>query len=136
MKIIKYVLILFSVFSISCNNSTEPNYFNSQNFSIGIINFNKELVATEVNKLLADLNPKTTSYDPTGNRENISTLVNRINSKCENISAELFCFACIETYPPQSEILLTADSIGVSVNRTIDILTPSKEKLSFVGIHK
>jgi hypothetical protein len=63
-------------------------------------------------------------------------LVNRINSKCENISAELICYACIETYPPQSEILLTTDSVGASINRTIDILTPSKDKLSFVRIHK
>ncbi len=137
MKIIKFVLGLFTFFFfISCNSCTEPNYFSSQDFYMGIINIDQKLTAAEANKLLSDLFPKTSSNDPYGHRENISTFINRINSECDNISAELICYACILTYPPQSEILLTADSAGVSVNRTIDILTSSEDKLSFVRIHE
>ena len=137
MKIIKFVLGLFTFFFfISCNSSTEPNYFSSQDFSMGIINIDQDLAATEANKLLSDLFPKTSSNDRYGHMENISTFINRINSECDNISAELICYACIKTYPPQSEILLTTDSASVSVNRTIDILTSSEVKLSFVRIHE
>jgi len=137
MKIIKFVLGLFLFFFfISCNSSTEPNAFSSQDFYMGIINIDQELAAAEANKLLYDLFPKISSNDPYGHRENISTFINRINSECDNISAELICYARIKTYPPQSEILLTTDSAGVSVNRTIDLLTSSEDKLSFVRIHE
>jgi len=103
---------------------------------MGIINIDQELVAAEANILLSDLFPKTSSNDTYGHRENILTFINRINSECDNISAELICYACIKTYPPQSEILLTTDSAGVSVNRTIDLLTSSEDRLSFVRIHE
>ncbi len=66
----------------------------------------------------------------------IRKFINRINAECDNISAELICYACIKTSPPQSEILLTTDSASISVNRTLDILTSSEEKLSFVRIHE
>ena len=137
MKIIKFVLIFFTfLFFFSCNSSTEPNNFSNKDFSIGIINMDQGLVATETNKLLSDLFPKISSDDPYGQRENISTFIDRINSKCDNISAELICYACILTYPPQSEILLTTDSASVSITRTIDISTSSEDKLSFVRIHE
>ncbi len=64
------MLVLFTFFFfISCNSSTEPNYFSSQDFSVGVINFDQDLAAAEANKLLSDLFPKTSSDDPYGHKE-------------------------------------------------------------------
>lgn len=108
---------------------------NCDNLRSAVININSEIVEAEINKLTGDLFPR--KPDEEGNQsENISLLISRINQSCDEISAELSCYACIETYPPQSEIIITTDSIGIPIKRIIDILTPSDNILKCVGIHK
>ncbi|MEJ2054330.1 MAG: hypothetical protein P8X42_10450 [Calditrichaceae bacterium] len=85
---------------------------------------------------MSDLKPHSSDKDSRGQFENITTLIKRINSNCDDITSELFCYACIETLPPQSEIILTADSSGTSINRIIDILTPADDKLQCLRVHR
>jgi len=137
MKILEFVLVIFLFsFFVSCENNSEPEDLNCEKFSTGIVNLDQEIVSEELSKILSDLNPKITSTDKLGHENNLSTLIDRINSQCGNIKSELICYACIETYPLQSEIKVTTDSLGISVYRIIDILTSSEKKLSFVRIHK
>jgi len=136
MKIKFLIFLLFQIaIIISCENNNEPEPPNYESLATSIINFDQEIVSEEFNKLLTDMSPHITSDDPLGHENNFSTLIDRINSQCENINAELLCYACIKTYPAQSEIKLTTDSSGVFIYRIIDILTSSEKKLFFVRIH-
>jgi hypothetical protein len=83
---------------------------------------------------MQDLNATPTNTDETGHSKNFEILINRIN-RCEDIRAEMLCYACIKTNPLQTELLIRADSSGVSVTRIIDISTPKDGKLEFAGIH-
>jgi hypothetical protein len=99
-----------------------------------LLNYNNDIINTEITKLVVDLNPAPTNTDDIGHLINLEILLNRI-IKCDAVSAELICYACIKTYPAQSEILVTSDSMGFFVQRIIDIRTPEDGKLAFAGIH-
>ena len=141
---LKYVFILFIVlcfFILSCQKDTDMlsvTWYNMDcdNLRMGIINRDNDIVKFEINKLTIDLHPKVTDNDRFGHAENLDLLINRLNIHCDNISSELICYACIETNPPQSEILVTTDSAGTMVNRVIDISTPDDDILSHVRMHR
>lgn len=81
------------------------------------------------------LTPKHSVVDPLGHRENLRELIERINSGSPQITADLICYACIKTNPPQSEIFIKVDSSGVTVERVIDIRTPVDDILTSLGVH-
>ena len=137
MKTKIFVLFLLPIlFLISCENSTEPEPMDSEKFIAGIIDLNNDLVSEEINKILSDLTPRHTSNDGYGHKNNFTTLIDRINTQCENVEAQLRCYACIETYPPQSEIEIITDSSGIQIRRVIDITTPADKRLFFNSVHK
>lgn len=131
----KYLILVVLVLVISCNNSSEPDALNCKSLAQGLVIQDTELVKAEISKLISDLEPKITNNDKFGHKENLSTLVNRINSQCSIINSEIICYACIETNPPQSEISVITDSSGISVRRVLDILTSSDQQLSIIRIH-
>ena len=96
----------------------------------GLLNFNEDMVNQEINKLTADLEPVDGDHS-----KNLDTLIGRIGDENPNFKIELLCYACIETLPPQSEILITLDSSGVQVDRIIDITTPDGGLLKSRGMH-
>ena len=108
---------------------------NCENLKEGIIYLNTQLVTTEINKLTIDLEPKVNQNDEFGHRENLNILINLLNSNCDSINFELICYACIETLPLQSEILVSIDSVGTIVKRVVDILTPNTDVLNCIRIH-
>ena len=140
-RIINFIFILIFVFCISScdkavNNPDDLENIDCDNLKVGIINIDSRIVKSEINKLVTDLKPIKTTSDNIGHKENIKLLINRLNTQCNNINAELICYACIETNPPQSEILVTTDSVGIPINRVIDILTPADSNLNCVRIHE
>jgi hypothetical protein len=130
-------IILFSFFP-TCKKvfETDFNQPNCDNLTDGLINLDSKMLCSEISKLMSDLHPSTSSDDKFGHRENLNLLIERINNSCENVSAELLCYACIETLPPQSEIKLSTDSSGVEIGRILDILTPEDNVLSCIRLHK
>jgi len=140
MSIINLATTLFIIFCVSsCDKTVDPDgnfeKVNCDSLNAGIINTDSRIVKSEVNKLVTDLKPKVTANDRFGHKENLSILINRLNMQCTSITAELICYACIYTNPPQSEILVSTDSIGVTIKRIIDISTPEDAILSCVRIH-
>ena len=109
---------------------------NCDNLRTGIMTTDSQIVKLEVDKLLIDLQPSVTSEDALGHRQNINTFINRLITQCDGLDAELLCYACILTNPPQSEIRVTIDSAGTQIGRTIDILTPEDLKLNCMNIHR
>jgi hypothetical protein len=88
----------------------------------------------EISKLTDDLTPMPIAGDTFGQLNNLDKLIDRI-SKCGNVTAELRCYACIYTNPPQSELILKTDSSGKQIQRVMDISTSNKESLKFGGLH-
>ena len=130
-------LIIPCCFLSTCKKILDSNFYqvNSENLQNGIINCNSEIICTEITKLLLDLKPDPNTEDKFGHRENLIILVERINNICDNVSAELLCYACIYTLPPQSEVKLSSDSSGVEIARILDIKTPEDDVLSCVRLH-
>ena len=139
MKTISFTLFFILIIFNGCSTPNENDILlelHCHNLQEGIINTDSEIVGEEINKILSDLDPKNKPDDTIGHKENFEILISRINSKCENINAELLCYACIKTLPPQTEIILATDSSGVLIFRTIDISTPENGVLRFIRIHR
>lgn len=102
----------------------------------GLHDLDSEMVADALAGLLDDLTPNATSHDPLGHRQNLELVVDRISQECPGVEAELLCYACIYTNPPQSELLVTMDSIDTQVTRILDIATPDDARLVVVRVHR
>jgi hypothetical protein len=125
--------ILFLVVLSSCTKDKIES-IDCELLTEALVNYNDEILKAEVDKLTIDLKPDVGSNDIYGHSKNLNTLIDRLNTGC-NIEASLFCYACIQTLPPQSEISILVDSSGTEVCRIIDISTPEDEILKFSGIH-
>ncbi len=141
MKIKNYAFILFFIVCISsCDKAVDDSdndweNLDCDNLKTGIINMDSDIVKFEINKLVTDLKPVKTDSDHIGQKQNLDLLIERLNTQCDNVSTELICYACIETNPEQSEILVTTDSVGTTIDRVVDISTPDDDILYCVGIH-
>jgi len=120
-----------------CDDSVrnEVIEINCSNLKTGLIIKNQEKIGIEMDKLTENLPPDPTKSDPIGHSENLTIITQSIHS-CDELEAEIFCYACVETNPPQSEIMIQMDSAGVKIERIIDISTPSDKILKFSGIHQ
>lgn len=127
------IVLMVIVFNSCDNENTEPN-IDWNAFKGGVIQKDKLMIEKEISKLLINTNAKPNDNDLIGQKENINNLISEI-SKSKILNADLFCYACIKTYPAQSEITITTDSSGVSIKRIIDILTPNDNNLKFLNIH-
>lgn len=130
--------ILFIALGCEEIREEDENLYNEINCSKledGLINRDREKIGTEIDKLTKDLLPKPTPDDQTGQSKNLDLLTQRLNKNCENLAVTIFCYACIYTNPPQSELVIQLDSSGVRIERWIDIGTSSKHPLVFNGIH-
>ena len=132
------LLIFFTVLTLSCDDliNHEIETIDCSNLQTGIIDMNSQIVCLEINKLAKDLEPQISGSDRFGHKQNLDKLIERINTQCGEVTAELICYACIETNPPQSEILVTTDSSGTLIYRTLDINTPDDDILSCMRVHK
>jgi hypothetical protein len=89
-----------------------------------------------VNRLTADLTAQSaTATDPDGHHNTYLTLIDRLNDECD-INATGVCYACIDTYPPQSEIKLTILLGTHSVTRIIDLWPNQQGKFVCIGMHE
>lgn len=100
-----------------------------------LVHYDNQALKAEVDKLTVGLTPQPTEDDRIGHRKNLNTLIDRLNAQCKQVEASLFCYACVETLPLQSEITVLVDSAGTQVCRMIDIVTPEEEALSYSGVH-
>jgi hypothetical protein len=132
MRTLIFILALIAI--NTCEQEDPQPIVDWEAFKTGVIQKDISIIEKEISKLLINTLATPTSSDPIGQKINIGILVQSINGS-NKIAAELFCYACIKTYPSQSEILLTTDSSGISVRRIIDIRTSEDSILAFVNIH-
>lgn len=127
-------IVLLSAFSACDKNDISPNAtVDWSTLKNGVIDKDNSKVGPEISKLLTGSEPDPTGNDEIGQKANIEKLIREIN-KSSVLVAELICYACIETLPPQTEIRLTALG-GVPVTRVIDISTHDDGILKYSAIH-
>ena len=93
---------------------------------------NLEIAKPNLESLLIDYSPEPTSEDPIGHEQNLNDFIQELNEECD-LEASLVCYACIETFPEQSEVRVMLDSSGILVSSIVDIVT--SEKLTVREIH-
>jgi hypothetical protein len=138
MKKIFGVIFIFYLLTILCcdkEDSLTQSGINCKLLKQGLIQLDNELVKAEISKVLIDLTPKPSYFDSTGHLLNFGILFSRIE-QCDNISCDLDCYCCLQTYPPISTILIKTDSSGIKISRTLYILTPSTDTLKFSTVQR
>lgn len=119
---------------ISCEKQ-EIESIDCDVFITGLSTMNESIIKSEIEKLTVDLKPHPSDEDILGHSGNLQTLIDRLNDGCDTYTASLICYACIETYPAQSEILIEFYMNSRKYDVTIDIHTPENDILRFAGIH-
>jgi len=133
------ILMATLVFSLTCSKLFDPvegiGVVDCAQLNKGLVRMSSDSVATQVNKFTVDLRPISTEEDPWGQEKNLNELIGRLNKNCPDLNAERICYACIKTNPPQSEIMVQADSSGTMVHRVLDILTPDDRTIECIRVH-
>lgn len=120
---------------LSCEEREVEPTLDCSNLKTGLINNDQRMVGNEIDKLCVDLEAKVTETDEWGHKENMNTLVDRLNQDC-NVEAILLHYATIKTNPPQSEISISVTSNTNTFTRVIDILNDEKSILKFSRMHE
>ena len=129
-------LVLLASLFFACQDDDAPSTsINCGSLEEGLIQVNEELVEEEINAICEAYPPAPTSNDPQGHEVNLDDMVSVLNENCGSFTTTLGCYACLESYPPQSVINFTLDSSGVEVQRTIRLLTPSDDVMTFLAVN-
>ena len=130
--ILLFLLLLFS--SCKVEIDIQPN-INCKNLEFALISENDTLMSSEINGLTIDLFPNPIQGDKIGHSNNLDVLVDRLNNNCDNLIATVFCYACIKTDPPQSELIIEVDYDSIQIKKVIDIVTSDGRILKAVSMH-
>lgn len=125
------LIIILVVVLVSCNKE-EVQDIDCEKFYTASLTVDEKTLKDEIEKLTVDLSPAPIPEDPLGQMSNLKVLVDRLNENCDNYTASINCYACIETFPAQSEILLEFTD---GHNIIIDLHTSEKDILRFAGAH-
>ncbi len=129
-----FLLLFISAALISCKKQQSNTEMDCEQFKQGILAGSEDRVKAEIEKLCQDLLPAVTVSDEWGHRNNFIKLAQRISQQCR-VEANVDCYACIKTLPPQTEIVVSFMNNGVLVKKILDITTSSTNKLAFLKMH-
>ncbi len=85
-----------------------------------------------LNPILGQHLPFITSTDDYGNLLNMNKFVDDLNETCTEMTFELLCYACIETFPPLSELQI---NFADSTSTILDIVTHDDRGLEVLQFH-
>ncbi len=130
--------IILSILQISCDSEENKDLIQKVDCNeliSGLLSYDNEKIKIEFDKITGELKPLQDTDDQIGHKENFQKLIIELN-KCDLITSELLCYACIKTYPAQTEILITIDSSEQAVKRIVDVLTPDDNSIRFNRVHE
>jgi hypothetical protein len=119
----------------SCRRSgTDPQSsrlsgVNCERLKNAMINHDVDEARVAITEFIANL------YSDLHTEANVNELVRLIENSCGTIDAALFCFACIDTLPPQTEIILRLKIGGQTIVKVIDLSYTPANRLKFVSMH-
>ncbi len=125
-------IILLAVLSFFLVQACTDDEFSD--FCFAVLENDANFVRDEVNDILDHWDPEPTQVDGLGHEDNLYRLVDELNEEyC--LEAFVLCYACIETAPPQSELLVRVYDGYNIVEKVFDILTPNDGPMTFVAMH-
>lgn len=126
----KYLTLLsVCLLLVSCNDTIDTDFCEAVVFDD--VNYLQDYI----DDILEDLDPRPLAEDPLGHEENLFILADELNSQNPCLTAEVLCYACVKTLPPQSELIITVNDGAGFITKVIDVVTPEEETMFFVGIH-
>lgn len=129
-RIILTVILAAALSTVACRKDKEtPNtWADCTQLKAGIAAADKEAVRAVINALISQLPNR--QHTP----ENLAQLVARIGNQCQ-VTATVFCYACIYTLPAQSEI--NVKLVGSNaISKVIDISEDKNKDMIFVNMHE
>ena len=131
------ILLSLVVLLLSCQKQDEAVVLalDCAAFTESLLDLHGEEVAEQLDPWLAEQRRVVTDEDALGHEAVMLDLVEQMDVQCDFQSVELFCYACIETLPVQSEIVILQDSSGVSVRRVIDFYNPANDHMTVRTVH-
>ena len=133
-----FVMLLPSLMIIGCFKESDPNL--PAQINLDCYKFQQEMILMDLDSLrntlqpILDLfTPEPVEEDELGHKENFMLLLNLLNEECSALSFSMSCYACIETYPPITEIQVYFPDDGIKI---LDIRTSDSEALEFLNIHE
>lgn len=125
--------ILLLALCSSCNKDQAGKISNFENLDCSL--FEKRDIETLkdfLNPILSQNLPTVTSTDDFGQLLHINQFVTDLNTTCPDIVFALACYGCIETFPVQSEILI---SFPDSTSTVLDVVTHDDRGLEVLRFH-
>ncbi len=126
-----FISTLIIIFLLSC--SKEKESICHEEICEYILYENDSLIQEEIARLASDLLPKPSDDDKWGQSENLDILIERLN-QCNCIVATKVCYACLESYPPQSVVKLVIAYDMDIVAKRMHLLTGDEEPLLYLRI--
>ncbi len=139
MKNLMFLFLLSGLFLFSCEKEdiklfcTEVNEIRDA-ISIDDKTIDKAAVEAAINKITSDLAPNPSQVDPIGQMGNLIQLIERLND-CDGMEATFGCYACAESLPPLSSIIIVVEKGGQKLSKGISIITPDTGTLKYGGIY-
>ena len=87
----------------------------------------RDAIKIVIDSLCQQYPPQSVENDPLVHSDNTNALIEELNENCENLNYILRCYACLESYSPQSIIDVEIDSSGMIVNRTFRVFVPEDD---------
>lgn len=130
----KYIIILLTtLFLISgcCKdeNTQEQSSINCTEFKQNFLDNDKEAIRIIIDSLCQKYPPIPTQDDDLGHKENTIKIIEELNETCSDLAFVQKCYACLESYPPQSSIEVKLDSVGISIMRYFGLYVPENEEM-------
>jgi hypothetical protein len=122
----KYFLIILIFLFAGCSKDPKSPQPDCDGLKQGLLNNNVSLIVNALgNDLVMDYS-----------QENLNALADTLTGGCD-VKASLFCYNCIQTLPPQSEMYFAlVNNAGDSTERVLDVTYTTDNKIKLVGVHE
>jgi hypothetical protein len=131
-----FVVVIFAVLAISGCRRGENEPQSARLSSANCERLKNAMVKHDVDEARAAITAFIAAlYSDVYTEANINELMRFIENSCGSIDADLFCFSCIDTLPPQTEIILRLKMGSVTIVKVIDLTYTPANKIRFANMH-
>jgi len=135
MKRILFFLLILTIYAGCSKSKGDANQsINCAELKQTMINDDVASVKELINEIAATINAPIGLNEFDTYKFLIDELVKRIKTNCA-ITVEVFCYGCIDTLPPQTEIRLKFITGLTSIEKTLDLIVTDDNKVRCLNMH-
>ncbi|MGH1433018.1 MAG: hypothetical protein ACRBG0_01015 [Lewinella sp.] len=121
------VLFLTGCYEEENNEVPEQSSISCLELEEDFIIMDRDAIKIVIDSLCQQYPPLSIEDDPLVHENNTTGLIEELNENCENLTYMLRCYACLESYPPQSIIDVELDSVGIVITRFFRVRVPEND---------